>query len=150
MCLAASARWALVLAALILCGSAGRAEPTAVGLWRTIDDATGKAKALVRIVETDGIVSGQIVQLFDPDPKWDGRCDQCRDDRRDKPVIGMLILTNLKQDRDQYSGGEILDPENGHVYRCKLRLTEGGNRLEVRGYIGIALFGRTQIWLRER
>ncbi len=129
-------------------GTAG-AQATPAGLWRTIDDATGKPKSLVRIVEQDGVLSGRIERLFDPDPKWDGRCDQCRDERKDQPVLGMTILTNLRKDRDEYSGGDILDPENGNVYRCRLRVAEGGTKLEVRGFIGISLFGRTQSWLRE-
>jgi uncharacterized protein (DUF2147 family) len=130
-------------------GTAG-AQTTPAGLWRTIDDATGKPKSLVRIVEQDGVLSGRIERLFDPDPKWDGRCDQCRDERKDQPVLGMTILTNLRKDRDEYGGGDILDPENGNVYRCTLRVAEGGTRLELRGFIGISLFGRTQIWLREQ
>jgi len=148
--LAASiARCAPVLLALAVWSGEILAQTTPVGLWRTVDDATGKPKALVRIVDTDGILSGQIVQLFEPDPKWDGRCDRCRDHRKDQPVLGMTILTNLRKDGDGYKGGEILDPENGNVYRCVVRLTDGGDKLEVRGFIGIALFGRTQIWMRE-
>lgn len=150
MLLASCIRQALLVLALIFCGAAGAAELTLTGLWRTTDDATGKAKALVSIIDTAGIVSGQIVHLFDPDPKWDGRCERCRDHRKDQPVLRMVILTDVRKDGDEYKGGEILDPENGNVYRCRLRLTEDGNKLEVRGFIGIALFGRTQIWLREK
>src|SRR5262249_15992830 len=120
-----------------------------VGLWRTIDDATGKPKALVRITERDGTFFGRIEQIFDPDPKWDGLCSRCRDERKDQPVIGMTILRNLREEGGQFSGGDILDPERGQVYRCRVRLIDGGQRLEVRGFIGITLFGRTQIWARE-
>ena len=121
-----------------------------MGVWRTIDDATGKGKALVRIVDSAGILSGTIEHLFDPDPKWNGLCDKCRDHRKDQLVLGMAILTNARKDGEQYKDGEILDPENGRVYRCTLRLTDDGNKLEVRGYIGIAIFGRTQTWVREK
>ena len=135
---------------LTLWGVDGLAQSTPIGLWRTVDDATGKARALVRIVETSGVLSGRIEHLFDPDPKWDGRCDKCRDERKDQPVLGMTILSGARRDGADYRGGEILDPENGNVYRCILRVTGAGDRLEVRGFIGIALFGRTQIWVREK
>jgi uncharacterized protein (DUF2147 family) len=149
---AASGRNATLVAGIwiaLAIGTAG-AQTAPTGLWRTIDDATGKPKSLVRIVEQDGVLSGRIERLFDPDPKWDGRCDRCRDERKDQPVLGMTILTNMRKDRDGYSDGEILDPENGHVYRCRLRVAEGGTRLEVRGFVGLSLFGRTQVWLREQ
>ena len=149
-CIVTLAGRGLAFLALILWSVASAAQTTPAGLWRIIDDATGKAKALVRIVETTGVLSGRIEHLFDPDPKWDGRCDRCRDDRKDQPVLGMTILTGARKDGDGYKDGEILDPENGNVYRCVLRLTGNGDRLEVRGFIGFALFGRTQIWLRER
>jgi uncharacterized protein (DUF2147 family) len=141
--------WAAALLAGALTGGPLRAE-SPVGLWRTMDEATGKARSLVRIVENAGVVSGRIEQIFDPDPGWDGRCAQCRDERKDQPVVGMLILTNLRLVGDEYAGGEILDPENGNVYRCRLRVVEGGRRLEVRGYIGISLIGRTQVWRRDQ
>ena len=100
---------------LILCRADGVAQSTPAGLWRTVDDATGKAKALVRIVETSGVLSGRIEHLFDPDPKWDGRCDKCRDERKDQPVLGMTILSGARKDGDDYKCGEILDLENGNV-----------------------------------
>ena len=147
---AGALRCAVALPVLLLWGGEICAQPTPAGLWRTVDDATGKAKALVRVIDADGVMSGRIEHLFDPDPKWDGRCDRCRDHRKDQPVLGLTILTNVRKDGDSYKGGEILDPENGNVYRCILRLIDGGDRLEVRGYIGIALFGRTQFWVREK
>lgn len=136
-------------AVLLVAGGMASAEPTAVGLWRTVDDATGKPKALIRIVEDNGILSGRIVHLLNPDPAWDGKCNRCRDHRRDQSVVGMVILSNMRKLENEYGGGEVLDPENGNIYRCTMRVTEGGNKLEVRGFIGIALFGRTQVWWRE-
>ena len=147
--IASSAGWTFALLAGALIGGTVWAESSPVGLWRTIDDATGKAKSAVRIVENAGVFSGRIEQIFDPDPGWDGRCDKCRDERKDQPVLGMLILTNLRKSGDEYAG-EVLDPENGNVYRCRVRVVEGGQKLEVRGFIGISLFGRTQVWLREQ
>jgi len=147
--IAGCAVWAAVLLAGALVAGAASAQSSPAGLWRTVDDATGKAKSLVRIVESGGVFSGRIERIFDPDPAWDGRCEKCRDERKDQPVLGMLILANLRQSGDEY-GGEILDPENGNVYRCRLRVIEDGRKLEVRGYIGLSLFGRTQMWLREQ
>src|SRR6185436_12453345 len=96
---------AIVLFGVALwCGELS-AQATPVGLWRSVDDATGKTKALVRIVETGGVLSGTIEQLFDQDPTWDGRCDHCRDHRKDQPVVGMTILTNLRRQGGEYGGG---------------------------------------------
>ena len=76
-------------------------------------------------------------------------CKECKDERKDKPVIGMAILWGLKKDGDTWAGGEILDPKNGKIYRCKMTLSADGKSLNVRGFIGISLLGRTQIWLRQ-
>ena len=97
----------------------------------------------------NGVFSGRIEKLLDPasDPK--GVCDKCTDDRKDKPVLGMTILRNLKQSADDkavYDGGDIVDPNNGKVYRSRLKPVDGGKKLEMRGYIGP--FYRTQVWLR--
>ncbi|MEY4208803.1 MAG: hypothetical protein RLZZ20_1955 [Pseudomonadota bacterium] len=141
-------RW--ILLSLALFTSAALAESTPAGLWRTIDDHTGKEKSLVRIVEVNGEFRGTIEKLFrepgeDPNPN----CDKCTGDKKNKPVIGMMILTGLKKDNSQWAGGEILDPQNGKIYRCKAWLENKGHDLHVRGFIGMALLGRTQIWKRE-
>jgi uncharacterized protein (DUF2147 family) len=126
------------------------AQSSPIGSWRTIDDVTGKAKSTIRIAEKDGVLSGQIEKIFDPEPGWDGRCTKCRDHRKDQPVLGMIILNNMRKTGEEYSGGEILDPENGNIYSCRIRMVEDGRQLEVRGFIGISLFGRTQVWVREQ
>jgi uncharacterized protein (DUF2147 family) len=141
-------RW--ILLSLALFTSAALAESTPAGLWRTIDDHTGKEKSLVRIVEVNGEFRGTLEKLFrepgeDPNPN----CDKCTGDKKNKPVIGMMILTGLKKDNSQWAGGEILDPQNGKIYRCKAWLENKGHDLHVRGFIGMALLGRTQIWKRE-
>ena len=141
-------RW--ILLSLALFTSAALAESTPAGLWRTIDDHTGKEKSLVRIVEVNGEFRGTIEKLFrepgeDPNPN----CDKCTGDKKNKPVIGMMILTGLKKDNSQWAGGEILDPQNGKIYRRKAWLENKGHDLHVRGFIGMALLGRTQIWKRE-
>lgn len=120
-----------------------------VGVWRTIDDATETERSIVRIVEVDGELQGTVEQIFtrpDEDPKH--LCDECKGERKDQPIIGMTILWGLKQDNGVWSGGQILDPKNGKIYRCKMTLTDDGQALDVRGYIGISLLGRTQTWHR--
>jgi uncharacterized protein (DUF2147 family) len=142
---------ALVFIVLCLIATAVCADTAnPVGLWRTTDDRTGKERALVRIVENEGVYEGRVEKIFsqpDDDPRH--LCRKCEGARKDQPIIGMNILWGLKRDGDQYSGGEILDAKEGKVYRCKMKLVEGGRKLEVRGFIGIALFGRSQTWTRE-
>ena len=121
------------------------------GLWRTIDDKTGKERSLVRIADNNGVFEGKVEKIFEQpgdDPKH--LCKKCEGERKDKPIIGMTFLWGLKKDGDQYSGGEILDPKNGKIYRAKMRMIEGGRKLEVRGYIGLSLFGRSQTWIRQQ
>lgn len=120
------------------------------GRWKTIDDNTGKATSVVVVKEENGVVSGTIERLIvepgeDPNPK----CDKCTGDKKDKPVVGMRILWDLKKDKKEWSGGTILDPDNGKTYKCYIEVIDGGKRLKVRGYLGITIFGRTQYWVRE-
>jgi uncharacterized protein (DUF2147 family) len=129
-------------------GSAQAALRSPVGLWKTIDDETGKAKSLIRIRESQGVLSGTVEKLIDP-AEPNPRCDKCSDARKDQPVIGMTVMQGVRREGEDWGGGEILDPNNGKTYRVRLRLIDGGTRLEVRGYLGIALFGRSQTWLRE-
>lgn len=119
-----------------------------VGTWNTIDDETKKPKSLVRITEKDGVISGTVEKIVDP-AKQDSKCDECASDdpRKGKPVIGMTILTDLKKESDTvYSGGRILDPNNGKSYNAKVTVIEGGKKLEMRG--SILFIGRTQTWIR--
>ena len=115
-----------------------------IGKWKTIDDETNKPKSIVEIYNKGGKVFGKIVKLFqDPDEDPDPICDECTDYRKNMKVIGMEIITDMVKDEDEWIEGEILDPENGKVYRCKLWVEDG--ELKVRGYI--AFFFRTQSWL---
>jgi uncharacterized protein (DUF2147 family) len=132
------------LAALPLAADAGPA-----GVWKTVDDKTGKPRGTVLIYEQNGAFFGKIASTFNP-KEADERCTLCKDKRKDGPVIGLLILRNMKENSGgEYDGGDILDPDTGAVYRCKMRLAEGGKKLVVRGYIGFALLGRSQVWSRE-
>jgi uncharacterized protein (DUF2147 family) len=128
--------------------AAAAADPGIVGRWRTFDDKTGKAKGIVLIYEQNGQFFGKVESSIDP-KQANKICDLCKDDRKNKPVTGMTILRRLQRNGDEYGGGDILDPDNGTVYRCKARLAEGGKKLIVRGYVGISLLGRSQTWTRE-
>ncbi|MCD6675255.1 MAG: DUF2147 domain-containing protein [Burkholderiaceae bacterium] len=122
-----------------------------VGLWRNIDDETKKPKALVRITERDGVYYGRIEKILTE--RTDGVCELCTDERKDQPMQGMQIIDGMRASSDEpglYEGGRILDPNNGKVYRSRMRVIDGGEHLEVRGFIGAPLFGRTQTWVRER
>jgi len=135
---------------LALAAVAAQAQMTPVGLWKTIDDDGKTEKSLVRITDSGGVVSGKIEKLFDA-AKQDSKCDKCTDERKDKPVLGMTIIRNVKahaEDKDLWEGGDILDPNNGKNYRVRIKPVDGGKKLEVRGYIGAPILGRTQTWVR--
>lgn len=121
-----------------------------VGFWKTIDDVSGQAKSVVQISESsDGQLSGRVAKLF-RDPEL--LCTACTGSKQGKPVLGMEIMSNLKHDpkhADEWTGGEILDPKNGKTYHCLIKLSEGGQKMIVRGYFGLPLFGRSQTWIRE-
>ena len=125
-----------------------QAKDTPVGLWKTIDDETKQAKSLVRITEKDGILTGTIEKILDP-AKAANKCEKCTDDRKDKPVQGMTIVTGLKKGEGEWNDGQILDPNNGKIYKAKATVRDGGKQLEVRGFVGIAALGRSQMWVRE-
>jgi len=135
---------------LALAAAAGWAQTSPVGVWKTIDDDGKTEKSLVRISETGGQLSGRIETLFDSSKK-DSVCEKCSDDRKDQRLVGLTILRNVSKQADDaslWAGGEILDPNNGKVYKVRLRPIDGGAKLEVRGYIGMPMLGRTQTWVR--
>lgn len=134
----------------MLAGQAWAQTTSIVGQWTTIDDKTSKPRSIIRIVEENGSFEAIIDKIFpqpgeDPDPK----CDKCKDHRKDQRVIGMKIMTGLKRTGTAFDGGQILDPDDGNIYRVKMKLSDDGKKLEVRGYIGISLFGRSQTWVRD-
>ena len=139
------------IASLLLAAVAGSAlaQATPAGLWKTIDDDTKAEKSLVRITEAGGIYTGKVEKILTD--KTDARCTECSDERKGQPVQGMVILRDIKLDPDdktQWIGGDILDPNNGKVYKVRIKTADGGKKLEVRGYIGAPLLGRTQTWIR--
>lgn len=121
------------------------------GTWKTIDDETSAPRSIVEISEANGELQGRILQIFyRPDEKPDPVCDACEGERKGKPVIGMTFLWGLKPDgNNEWASGSVLDPKNGKIYNARATLTEGGQKLRLRGFIGTPILGRTQIWLRE-
>ena len=117
------------------------------GLWKSFNDE-GTPTGYIRISEVAGNFKGVVERGLPSDPE-DKRCTECKDQRKNQRLLGMEILWNIHKEGDEYSGGEILDPFSGNIYRAKLHVIDGGTKLEVRGYLGISLFGRTQIWVRE-
>ena len=138
----------LYLMVLMLLAPAYALAQTPAGSWRTFDDRTGLERGLVVITEQSGVLTGQVASILDPQEAT-RLCEACTDARKNQPILGMTILTGLHRDGDDWTGGQILDPQTGSVYRCSMRLEDGGNRLVVRGYIGVSLFGRSQSWLRK-
>jgi uncharacterized protein (DUF2147 family) len=119
------------------------------GIWRTFDDRTHKERGLVRVFELNGAFFGQITASFDPEEAREV-CSKCAGARKDKPVIGLIVMWDMRKHGEEYSGGDILDPDTGDIYRCRMALEDNGKKLVVRGYIGFSLFGRSQTWLRQK
>jgi uncharacterized protein (DUF2147 family) len=131
--------------------SFAQAQDTPAGLWKTIDDESKQEKSLIRITESGGVFTGKLEKLLDPTMGPERVCDKCSDERKDKPLLGMTLIKGIKQsdsDKGQWDGGEILDPNNGKTYKARLTPVDGGKKLDVRGYIGAPLLGRTQTWIR--
>lgn len=128
----------------------GNATSSPIGVWQTIDDTTHKPKALIEITrDASGTLSGKVLAGVGPDDNPGKRCTACTDERKDQLIRGMTIMKNLKQNGDLWENGEILDPENGKTYHCQIHVEDNGNKLVVRGYIGVPLLGRSQTWLRD-
>jgi len=126
------------------------AQATPAGLWKTIDDDGKTEKSQVRITESGGVFTGKVEKIADAG-KADAKCTDCSDERKDQPIVGMVILRNIKpmaDDKGSWEGGDILDPNNGKTYKVRLKPIDGGKKMEVRGYVGAPLLGRTQTWVR--
>ena len=138
-----------LMSAMSLAGNAF-AQTTPVGVWKTIDDKTNTEKAQVRVTETGGVLSARLEKLLAADAKQDAVCDKCTDDRKDKPLVGLEIMRGVKKSdaENTWDGGTILDAAEGKVYKVRLQPTDGGKKLEVRGYVGMPMLGRTQTWIR--
>jgi uncharacterized protein (DUF2147 family) len=139
---------AAILCLLLLPLQAVEPDTAPLGRWKTVDDHTGKPRSIVALYESNGRIFGRVEAALDPE-KAGRRCDKCKDDRKDQPIVGMVIIRNMRKNGAEFSGGDILDPDNGSVYRCKMRLTDDGTKLIVRGFVGFSLLGRSQTWFRE-
>lgn len=142
-------RSALLALALATTGSAFAAEMTPVGTWTTIDDATGKPKSTVQITDAGGKLEGKVLEVLQSDQGAHPVCKECDGDRKDKPIEGMTILWDVVKDGEVWDGGRILDPKTGKIYKVKLTPMDGGQKLDVHGYIGFSLLGRSQVWERK-
>lgn len=139
-------KWLVAVLAISLSGAALANDIT--GKWRTIDDATKKPKAVVQITESGGIYSGSIISLYDG---VDPNCGNCTGAQKGKKLVGQKVLSGLRKasgDDWPYQNGSIVDPKNGKKYSAKAKLINGGQSLQVRGYVGISMAGRTQTWQR--
>ena len=135
---------------LVWCGLAWGQASSPVGLWQTVSDRTGQPDGLVRISEVNHELIGTVVAVFSPPaPDANPLCEMCQGELRNKPIVGMVILHGVRRTENGLTSGQILDPDEGQVYRCRIALLDDGRKLEVRGYVGIPLFGRTQTWIRK-
>ena len=119
-----------------------------LGKWKSIDDDTGKEMGVVLIYEENGKIYGKVIEITKPEDR-DKLCNDCAGEDKNKPILGLTVIRGLTKDGHEYSGGKILDPKHGKYYKCYINL-ENPDKLKVRGYIGISLFGRTQYWHRVK
>ena len=133
---------------LILAFSFSIKAQTIFGKWHSTNEETGEVDSVIEVYKKDGKAYAKIVEIKNPDRK-NAVCDLCEGKNKNKPILGLNILTGLEKDDDEWSGGKILDPRNGKVYKCYIELIES-NKLKIRGYIGFALIGKTAYWTRAK
>jgi len=140
----------MMVSAGVLAGAVQDPTPDAVsplGLWQTLSDEDGRVQSRVLIYEEHGKVFGKVDRVLVTETISD-ICLKCKDERKDQPLVGLVIMRNMRASGNEYKGGDILDPSSGRIYRCKFKLDKTGSILTVRGYLGFSLFGRSQKWHR--
>ncbi|MDE1207085.1 DUF2147 domain-containing protein [Tenacibaculum larymnensis] len=137
----------ILFALLFTTVSLSMSAQTIFGKWENRDEETNKVDSVIEVYKKDGKAYAKIVEITDKN-RQEAVCDKCSGKRKNNPILGMNILTGLKKDGNEWSGGKILDPKNGKEYKCYIKL-ENNNKLKIRGYIGFAAFGRTAYWHRK-
>lgn len=142
-----------LLTGLVLSTSSLFAADDIAGTWRTIDDKTGFSKALIEIKKSDnGVYQGKIIKIL-PRPGYTPKthCQDCPAPYKGAPILGLTVLDGMKQkNATEYEGGTILDPLSGKVYKSKIKVSNNGKRLRMRGNVGVEVFGRSQTWIRDK
>ena len=135
---------------IVAVSSLAAAQMTPVGSWHSFDEKTGELKSLIVISDTGGVLTGHIEKLLRKEADQKAVCKDCTDDRKDKPLLGLELIRNARQveGKDVWEGGTIVNPEGGTIYKLRMTPIEGGQKLEVRGFVGFALLGKTQTWVR--
>jgi uncharacterized protein (DUF2147 family) len=149
ICPRAHAGVLLAAAAMLAPTAHGQGAASPVGLWRSFDATTRQPKAVIRVTEEGGALTARIEKLFLPAGAPVALCKDCEGERKDQPILGMTVLWGLKKDGDGYSGGHVFDPNAGKAYKSKVTLVADGSQLQVLGYVGLPVMGRTQTWVRE-
>src|SRR6476619_5103869 len=144
---------ALALGAVALAGATSvplqAADPSAVGVWEQVDENSGKPESWFKIVQRNGVYEGNIVKIFfkpGQDENW--VCSKCEGSDKGAPVLGLTLIKGMQRNGLSYENGTVRDPRDGSVYRASMKVSTDGKKLEMRGYLGISLFGRSQVWNR--
>lgn len=140
---------ALLAAPLMAVSFAAMAQSTPVGKWVTIDDATKKPKSIVEITEVGGTLQGKVIKVLHSDQGPNPVCKKCTGANQNKPIEGLTIISNVKKNGSVWDGGQILDPASGKTYSVKMTPASNGKSMQVRGFMGVSLLGRTQVWQRQ-
>jgi len=141
----------LTIAILLLC-MAGPACADITGLWQEYDDDTGKVDALIRITKrSDNSYEGVVEKIVEQaGVASENTCSHCTGELHNHPMLGLRILWDMKRkDKLHYEGGQILDPDDGKTYKCRIQLTEDEKTMQVTGFINFSWIGQSEIWRRN-